>query len=287
MSEKIRSNSLSKTLEDRLCELLQNNEAVVLAEIIESTGSTPRTAGSRMGIRSNKEIMETIGGGVVEAQVIRAAEKVFQDKKDITKTFHLNKSITDTMDMICGGSLTVSLKYLPATGASVEKLKAFQNQHLKKRKRIILIGAGHVSKETACLTAYTGFETWVMDDREEFANGMRFQDADSITVLDNFKALFQDIEINRNTYIVILTRGHLHDKTVLAQALKTEAGYIGMIGSRKKRQHIYEALLTEGFTEKELEKVYSPVGLSIGAQTPEEIAVSIVAQLIKVRAENP
>jgi xanthine dehydrogenase accessory factor len=149
---------------------------------------------------------------------------------------------------------------------------------------VYLFGAGHVSLQTAILAKRVGFETVVLDDRVEFANCGRFPDAEAVRVLASFDQSFEGLEINTDSYLVILTRGHLHDKTVLQQALKTPAGYIGMIGSRKKRDAIYRALERDGFSVADFEKVHSPIGLSIGAQTPEEIAVSIVAELIHARS---
>jgi xanthine dehydrogenase accessory factor len=149
---------------------------------------------------------------------------------------------------------------------------------------VYLFGAGHVGLQTAILAKRVGFEVVVLDDRMEFANTSRFSDADDVRVPASFELAFEGLEIHAASYLVILTRGHLHDKTVLQQALKTPAGYIGMIGSRKKRDAIYQALENDGFTAKDFQKVHCPIGLSIGAQTPEEIAVSIVAELIHARS---
>ncbi len=149
---------------------------------------------------------------------------------------------------------------------------------------VYLFGAGHVSRPVAELASIVDFQTVVVDDRGEFANAERFPKADQIKVIPSFHQAFEGLEIDRDSYVVILTRGHLHDKTVLEQALKSNAGYIGMIGSRRKRDLIYQELLTKGFSQTDLERVHAPIGLAIGAETPEEIAVSIVAELIQVRA---
>jgi xanthine dehydrogenase accessory factor len=145
-----------------------------------------------------------------------------------------------------------------------------------------LVGAGHVALATAECAAFAGFEIVVMDDRSEFANSLRYPWAREIRVLDSFKECLQ--ELAQDDYVIIVTRGHLHDREVLAQALQTGAGYIGMIGSRRKREAVYASLLNDGFTEKDLQRVSSPIGLAIGADTPEEIGISIVAELIKTRA---
>ncbi|HOR84927.1 MAG TPA: XdhC family protein [Bacillota bacterium] len=146
-----------------------------------------------------------------------------------------------------------------------------------------IYGAGHVAQKLADLTKNLGFYTVVTDDREEFANRERFKTADEVKVIPSFNNLANYDTINSNSYIIIVTRGHAYDKDVLAQMLRTDAKYIGMIGSRSKREYVYNGLLNEGFTSGDLERVYCPIGLNIHAQTPEEIAVSIAAELIMVK----
>jgi len=148
---------------------------------------------------------------------------------------------------------------------------------------LYVFGGGHVSKEIVPLASRVGFKTIVIDDRPEFADASLFPGAWQVRQSD-FEGLVDQLAVDDSAYLVIVTRGHIHDKTVLAQALKTDARYIGMIGSRRKRNIIYEKLLEEGFTKQDLERVHAPIGLAIGAETPEEIAVSIVAELIQVRA---
>jgi xanthine dehydrogenase accessory factor len=154
----------------------------------------------------------------------------------------------------------------------------------RKPKTLHLFGGGHVARPTARMASLVGFRVEVMDDRSEFANAGRFPDADMIRVLPDFNRAVSAVAVDGDSFVVIVTRGHEHDKTVLAQILKTEASYVGMIGSRRKRDAIYRALLMEGFTQEDLQRVHCPIGLDIGAETPEEIAVSIVAELIGHRA---
>ncbi|MDX2447004.1 MAG: XdhC family protein, partial [Desulfobacterales bacterium] len=132
----------------------------------------------------------------------------------------------------------------------------------------------------------TDFLTVVVDDREEFANPERFPDSKTVHVVKKFDTAFDSLSIDESSYIVILTRGHLHDETVLEAALKTDAAYIGMIGSRTKRNQIYTNLREKGIADKALESVFSPIGLEIHAETPAEIAVSIMGEIIKIRAEK-
>jgi xanthine dehydrogenase accessory factor len=146
--------------------------------------------------------------------------------------------------------------------------------------------AGHCGEKLVHMLHIVGFNTVIIDDREEFANALRFPDADEILVPDEMDRPFDEILFNRECYIVIVTRGHLHDETVLRAPLRTDAFYIGMIGSRKKRETIYDHLRADGYTEADIARVYSPIGLPIGAETPEEIAVSITAEMIRVRAEK-
>lgn len=149
---------------------------------------------------------------------------------------------------------------------------------------VYLFGAGHVAQQVAPLARLVDFRTVVMDDRSEFANRQRFPDADEITVLQSFDGCLQGLDIDRESYIVIVTRGHLHDKVVLEQALRTDARYIGMIGSRVKRARIFGELKENGFNENDLARVHSPIGTNISAETPEEIGISIVGELIQARA---
>lgn len=146
-----------------------------------------------------------------------------------------------------------------------------------------LAGAGHVALAVAKLADFVNFEIVVMDDRREFANPERYPKARIVHVLDSFATCLKDL--GSDDYVVIVTRGHLHDREVLAQALGTKAGYIGMIGSRKKRAAVYESLRGDGWTDSDLARVHCPIGLAIDADTPEEIALSIVAEMVQVRAK--
>jgi xanthine dehydrogenase accessory factor len=157
---------------------------------------------------------------------------------------------------------------------------------MRRLKTLYCFGAGHVAVPTAQLAAMVGFRVMVIDDRAEYANAERFPEADKILVINDFNRAVEGLEIDADAYIVIVTRGHQYDRVVLEQSLRTSAGYIGMISSRHKRAAIYEYLMSRGFKKERLEQVHSPIGINIGGETPEEIAVSIVAELIKVRSEQ-
>nr|WP_207261289.1 XdhC/CoxI family protein [Desulfovibrio sp. Huiquan2017] len=149
---------------------------------------------------------------------------------------------------------------------------------------LYIFGAGHVSRFTARVAAMVGFRTVVLDDRSEYANRERFPEADEVVVLDSFEGCCDSFRDDPEAFVVIVTRGHLHDRNVLAEALRTRAHYVGMIGSSTKRNKIYDSLLSGGFTQADIDRCHSPIGLPLGGQTPEEIAVSIVGELIQVRA---
>ena len=152
--------------------------------------------------------------------------------------------------------------------------------------RLYIFGAGHVSQNLAELAKKIDFMVTVVDYRAEFANVERFPATDEIIVPNSFEGCFEELPIDKDSYIVIVTSGHMFDLTCLKQALSTDAYYIGMIGSRKKRNIVYENLKKDGFTIDDFNKVHNPIGLEIGAETPEEISVSIAAELIKVRRER-
>lgn len=152
--------------------------------------------------------------------------------------------------------------------------------------RLYILGAGHVSQKLAEIAKKIDFMVTVVDDRPEFANKERFPDADELVIPESFEGCIEKLPIDNDSYIVIVTRGHMFDLTCLKQSLRTDAYYIGMIGSRRKRNIVYEALKQEGFTVEDFNKVHNPIGLEIGAETPEEIAVSIAAELIKIRRER-
>jgi xanthine dehydrogenase accessory factor len=154
---------------------------------------------------------------------------------------------------------------------------------LKAHGTVFIFGAGHVGTSLAHLAAYVAFNVVVIDDREEFASPARLPDAHQVLVVDSFHKAFENLAVDEDSYVVIVTRGHAHDKTVLVQALQTNAGYIGMIGSGRKTKLVLEALLNEGFSSENIQRVHAPIGLRLGGETPAEIGVSIVAQMIQFR----
>jgi xanthine dehydrogenase accessory factor len=344
-------------IEHSAWELLFRGEPFVLALIVRQKGATPRTAGSKMLVTRDGRGIGTIGGGSLEADVMRRAGRLIQNGRSELMHFDLSSDLVSSMDMICGGRADVLLSCVSATPANRDLFDQW-HQMLQQNRRGCLVtiarhiregiyhtthclvkaggkmvgrsplaqddmetvlsaaesanrtqtlrfdqtlvvlepanraataylfGAGHVARPTARLAAMVGFRVWVLDDREAFANPERFPDAHRLSVLDGFERAFEDLEVTADSYVIIFTRGHLHDRIVLARALATDAGYIGMIGSRHKRNAIYDALRADGIPQAQIERVHCPIGLAIGAETPEEIAVSIVAEMISHRSKK-
>jgi len=157
---------------------------------------------------------------------------------------------------------------------------------IERPSKVVVCGAGHVALALAPVAARAAFRVVVVDDRPEFADPGRFPDAAQVVALDSFARVFEAVSLDEHSYVVVVTRGHQHDFSVLAQALRTPAPYVGLMSSRSKWKRIEAGLREEGLGDEEIARVHTPVGLPIGAETPAELAVSIVAELIKVRAER-
>jgi len=233
-----------------------------LATIVHTNGSIPSYESSRMLVREDGSIAGTIGG-CVEAEVWAAAKEVMQKESPRKMIFHLNNEASYDNGLICGGTLEVFV------------------EPILPQPVLYLFGGGHVSMAVAKAASAAGFGIGVVDDREAFANKERFPMAQEI--YSSYEEAFEKLHPNAASYLVIVTRGHKEDMRVLAWAVRTEARYVGMIGSKRKVLSVYKALENEGYKPEEFERVYAPMGLEIGALSPEEIAVSIAAELIAVR----
>ena len=238
-----------------------------LATIIKTKGSTPREEGSKMLIRSDGTILGSIGGGTLEDQVCQEAMDVIREARQKLLHFNLTGEEITEDGMLCGGNMDIL----------VEPILAQPN--------LYIFGAGHVSFSISKIAKMAGFKVVVIDDRAEFANKNRFPEADEI-VAEDFSKVFSKLKINRSSYIIIVTRGHQFDEKVLEWAVRSEANYVGMIGSRKKKEAVFSNLQSKGISKELLESVHVPIGLDIHAETPEEIAVSIMAEVIKSKRER-
>jgi xanthine dehydrogenase accessory factor len=216
-----------------------------------------------MLVREDGSIAGTIGGGCVEAEVWAAAKEVMQIEQPRKMVFNLNQDAAYDSGLICGGTLEIFV------------------EPILPQPLLFIFGGGHISSAVARIASAAGFSITVADDREAFSNAERFPMADNLYT--TYEDAFANISPNASAYLLIVTRGHRDDMRVLAWAVRTEARYIGMIGSKRKVLSVYKALEKESYLPEEFERVHAPVGLDIGALTPEEIAVSITAELIAVR----
>ena len=244
---------------------VDKGEIIALVTVIEAKGSTPRETGAKVLVNSNGLVSGTIGGGALENKVIEEAKKAIKDKKGCTLSYHLSKEEASLDEWaICGGDIKVFIDVL------------------QPKEELLIFGAGHIALCVSKLAKTVGFKVTVIDDRQEFANKERFPEADEI-MIDLLENVFEKIKILPFSYIVIVTRGHLQDQKVLSHTIKSNAAYIGMIGSRKKNETVFQHLKEQGIAVQEFKKVHAPIGIDIGAQTPEEIAISIIAEIIKVK----
>ncbi|MGO9590185.1 MAG: XdhC family protein [Candidatus Acidiferrales bacterium] len=234
-----------------------------LATIVHTNGSIPSYESSRMLVRDDGSILGTIGGGCVEAEVWAAAKEVIVAEQPRKMTFNLNQDAAYDAGLICGGTLEIFV------------------EPILPQPLLYIFGGGHISSAVARVASASGFSITIADDREAFANTERFPMAEKLYT--TYEDAFAKIAPNASSYLLIVTRGHRDDMRVLAWAVRTGARYIGMIGSKRKVLSVYKALEKEGYSPEEFERVHAPVGLDIGALTPEEIAVSITAELIAVR----
>jgi xanthine dehydrogenase accessory factor len=234
-----------------------------LATIVHTNGSIPSYESSRMLVREDGSISGTIGGGCVEAEVWAAAKEVMRKESPRKMVFNLNNEASYDNGLICGGTLEVFV------------------EPILPQPMLYLFGGGHVSMAVAKAATAAGFGIGVVDDREAFANAERFPMATDIHT--SYEDAFEKIHPSASNYLLIVTRGHREDMRVLAWAVRAEARYVGMIGSKRKVLSVYKALENDGYKPEEFERVFAPMGLEIGALSPEEIAVSIVAELIAVR----
>ena len=249
---------------EEIVKLRRSGRKGAVATIVSVQGSIPSFKTAKMLVRDDGTIEGTIGGGCVEAEVWQAAREVMEKERPRTLSFNLNQDPKYDTGLICGGTLDIFIEpVLPAALLSI-------------------FGAGHVAASLYKTAMDTGFDVTVIDDRETYANRERFPHAREVIAEDFDKAMARQAP-TESSYMVIVTRGHRDDMRVLRWAVQTSARYVGMIGSKRKTIGIVRELKNEGLAAHLFERIHAPIGLDIGAVTPEEIAVSITAELIAIR----
>ncbi len=252
---------------DELHRLRRLGQKAALATIVQVRGSIPSFESAKLLVREDGSMVGTIGGGCVEAEVWNAAREVIATEKPRHMSFNLGQDAAYDNGLICGGQLDVFVEpVIPAP-------------------RAFIFGAGHISKSLSKFAVMAGFSSTVIDDREAFANTERFPEADEI-FSGEYEELFPRLTIRETSYVIIVTRGHRDDMRVLRWAVSTPARYIAMIGSKRKVINVVKELEKEGIPRGRMERIFAPMGFEIGAVSPEEIAISVVAEMIAVR-RNP
>ncbi len=248
--------------------LRQAGRRCALATIVSAQGSVPSYQTAKLLVREDGSMAGTVGGGCVEAQVLAAAREVMETGRPKMLSFELSGDGAAESGLICGGELEVFVEpVLPQPAA-------------------VIFGAGHIARSLSQVAALAGFSTVIVDDRAAFANRERFPEAEAVHAAE-YEEVFPRLTTNASSYLIIATRGHKDDLRVLRLALQTPAAYVAMIGSRKKVTELVRELELEGVPPEALERLHAPMGLDIGAVTPEEIAVSVVAEMIAVRRNAP
>ena len=247
-----------------LAEALARGEEVALVTIVASTGSTPQRVGAKMLVFPDGRTVGTIGGGCYENDAFWKAREAITARRPLNVKYELNDDFAQETGLVCGGQMEVFIEPVEAS------------------PDVYVFGAGHVGYFVAKMAREVGFRVHVIDDREKFANAERFGDGIDV-VVDHIPTWLQAHALPPTAYAVIVTRGHTHDLDALRALTAHPLRYLGLIGSKAKVKRIFDALREEGTADESLRGVHAPIGLDIGAITPQEIAVSIVAELIAVK----
>ena len=251
---------------DELVRLRSLGQKCALATIVGVKGSIPAFQTAKLLVREDGSLVGTIGGGCVEAEVWNAAREVIATEKPRNMQFSLGQDAAYDNGLICGGQLEVFVECINPQPVA------------------LVFGGGHISKSLAKVLDLAGFKVSIVDNREAYANRERFPEATDVYA-EEYEDVFPRLEVNESTYLVIVTRGHRDDMRVLRWAIGTRARYIAMIGSKRKTISVIKELEKEGISRDAFERVFAPMGLEIGAVSPEEIAVSVTAEMIAVRRD--
>jgi len=245
-----------------IAEALRARESIALATVVRAEGSTPRNAGAQMVVWDTGRTLGTVGGGTLEAYVIRDSLAALKGGEPVLKEYSLEGGQPEALG-VCGGRALVFI------------------QPLLPPETVLIFGAGHVAQHLARAAAAAGLGVLVVDDRPEFLTAERFPGVR--TQLISFSDVRASLRLDQRTHAVIVTRSHAHDEEVLEQLIDQPLAYLGVMGSRTKVRLMFQRLREAGYSEDLLARVHAPIGLDIGAETPAEIAVSIVAEILQHR----
>lgn len=247
-----------------VAEALDKGELAALVTIVAATGSTPQRVGAKMLVFPDGRLIGTIGGGCYENDAFWKAREAITTRKPQLVHYELDDDFAQETGLICGGQMSVYI------------------EPIEPSPELCVIGAGHVGYHLATMAQEVGFQVHVVDDREKFASRERFPNATEV-VTEDIPAWLERTKLPAHAFVVIVTRGHTNDLDALRALAPRELRYVGLIGSRAKVARISDQLLSEGMAPEVLTQVHAPIGLEIGAVSPQEIAVSILAELIAVK----
>ena len=247
-----------------VADALERGEAAALVTIVATHGSTPQRVGAKMLVYADGRMVGTIGGGCYENDAFWKAREAITNRRPLLLHYELADDFAQETGLICGGQMDVYI------------------EPIEPSPELYILGAGHVGFHLARLAHEVGFRVTVVDDREKFANAERFPTAENL-VVDNIPAWIAAARLPAHAYAVIVTRGHTNDLEALRALAPHDLRYLGLIGSRAKVARIFDALKADQMADEYLQRVHAPIGLDIGAVTPQEIAVSILAELIAVK----
>lgn len=245
----------------KINEVLSEGKKAIYCVVTETNGSTPRKSGSKMLVLEDGSLYGTIGGGGIELQVIQTAKQLLNDPKPMKKTYKLEEDLA----MLCGGHVEVFF------------------DPILEQEKLYIFGGGHVGKALANFATPLGFSIFIIDDRSEISESFKNQGNVKL-IIDSYEQAIDSLQFDNSTYIVIVTPEHQNDELVLSKTINIDYAYLGMIGSKRKVETMRDSLLKNKLTtEEKLSKVNMPIGIKMNCETPEEIAISIIAKIVDVR----
>lgn len=272
---------------DEIIDKLKNNINLELVEILSSHGSTPRTKGAYMVVDSDGKSYGTVGGGKLEFVAIKDAKEFLIAKQNIEKEYNLTpekEEVYNSLDMVCGGKANLKYTFLTNDKKSIDLIEDIKKQNADMVKYYIF-GAGHVGTELVKVLTYLDQNVVLYDDRKEFTNPERF-DCKIEIIYSDYNDIKNKTSITADDFCMVMTSGHLSDYKVVKQLLKINPYYLGCIGSRTKMNAMITELYKDGFTDADIKKIHSPIGIQVAAETPKEIAISIATELILYKAKK-
>ncbi|MGC4004612.1 MAG: XdhC family protein [Pirellulales bacterium] len=289
----------------RVVEECSAGRAVAFCTLVESRGSTPQETGAKMLVLADGTLVGTLGGGCVEAEVRLRALELLHNRRSELQTFRLDRDYGWDDGLICGGTMAIFIRTLSSPtdaapyaeiAAAIERRRPIEfvfdyateagpknyRESIEPTPKLVIAGGGHVGQALSEMAAWMEFDVAVIDDRAEYVSEKRFPHAKE-RIVGDIAASLAEYPIDATTYVVIVTRGHKHDGGALDAVVRSDAHYVGLIGSKRKIAVIMADLFARDATREQLARVHAPIGLEIDAVTVPEIAVSIAAELVAVR----